>query len=159
MSWLDKKNWKLSNLHCANLWARESVRSRCMVPYQWDIFIFELGASPYRPVPYRWGITVWNFSQSSCWSFLRIIYIDVSEKNSHNKMPHLQIRANLTPGCGKYISIYHVDVPVGICNMFCFENVKYSIPWAAINWKYACLSRSYEILYKAGQVLILEYNA
>ena len=25
--------------------------------YGWDIFIFEWGDSPYRPVHYRWGIT------------------------------------------------------------------------------------------------------
>ena len=29
------------------------------VPYKWDIFISEWGDSPYRPVPYRWGITVY----------------------------------------------------------------------------------------------------
>ena len=28
------------------------------MPYEWDIFVFEWGGSPYRPVPYRSGITV-----------------------------------------------------------------------------------------------------
>ena len=47
-----------SSFHCANLRKWESVRTRCMVPYEWDIFVFEWGGSPYRPVPYRSGITV-----------------------------------------------------------------------------------------------------
>ena len=49
---------KTSSFHCANLRKWASIRSRCMAPYKWDIFIFEWGSSPYRSVPSRWGITV-----------------------------------------------------------------------------------------------------
>ena len=51
LRWMDKKNGKTTNFHCANSWNLESVRNRY-------IFIFEWGASPNRTVPYRWGITV-----------------------------------------------------------------------------------------------------
>ena len=52
--WLDKKKWKISSFHCGDSQKWESARTRCRVPYKWDIFIFEWGDSPYRPV--RWGI-------------------------------------------------------------------------------------------------------
>ena len=62
ISGLDKKKGKISNFHCENWLAWESIRSYKMVPYKWDIFMFEWGDSPHRPVPYRWGITVFIFS-------------------------------------------------------------------------------------------------
>ena len=48
------KNGKALSFHCANSQKWE----RCLIPYKRDVFLFEWGDSTYRPVPYRWGITV-----------------------------------------------------------------------------------------------------
>ena len=53
-----KRKWKISSSHCGDLQQWENARTRCRVPYKWDNFISEWGDSPYRPVPYRWGITI-----------------------------------------------------------------------------------------------------
>ena len=58
LRWLSKKNGKTPRFHFAKLRKWESVRTRCVAPYKWDIFIFEWGDSPSSPVPFRWGNTV-----------------------------------------------------------------------------------------------------
>ena len=58
LKWLNKTSGKTSSFYCANLRKWKSVRTRCIVPYKSDIFIFWSGYSPHRLVPYRCGITV-----------------------------------------------------------------------------------------------------
>ena len=56
--WLDKEKWKLLSFNCGDSQQGESARTRCRVPYKCDSFISEWGDPTYRPMPYRWGISV-----------------------------------------------------------------------------------------------------
>ena len=43
LRWLDKNIGKISSFHCANPQTCESVRTRCMLPFKWDIFFIWVG--------------------------------------------------------------------------------------------------------------------